>query len=591
MNDASIDAMADPKLQELATLAAGGPIASALYVGDLDKVVDEGILYHLFSRVGPVASIRVCRDSVTRRSLGYAYVNFNTALDPNAAAKAIDALNYTFVKGKPIRIMRAMRDASARHSGVGNVFVKGLDPDIDSRTLHDTFEVFGAITSAKVARSETAESLGYGYVQYDSPESAVAAVQRANGMLLKGRQLYVAPYKSKQARGAGRGFTNIYAKNLPKTICTDEALRELFIEYGPITSVFLAKGDDLDQVKGFGFVNYTDAKAAMKAVDSMHGKEMDGVKLYVGPAQKKAVREKLLREKYDNIKKERQQACAGRNLYVKHLSLDVTDEQLQEMFAEFGQITSAKVMLDESGRSRGFGFVCFSSTEEALKAMTEMSNRVVGEQALYVALAQPKEARQAELQRQRLAGLGMAVGGGLDATGSFVGGVISNQSAWPQMMGNVGQGNMGGGGGGFMNNSRGRGRGRRGGRGGGRRSSSFGKPQGRALQEALRFDPMPMMGGLSTMAIAQSSPRQQKVMLGERLYPLIHGLEPERAAKVTGMLLEMDNAEILMLVDNPSALRMKVKEAVEVLDKHGLLQHPAAGFKKTKAFGKGVRVM
>ena len=57
-------------------------------------------------------------------------------------------------------------------------------------------------------------------------------------------------------------------------------------------------------------------------------------------------------------------------------------------------------------------------------------------------------------------------------------------------------------------------------------------------------------------------------MLGERLYPLIQQSHPELAGKITGMLLEMDNSELLHLLESPDALTQKVDEAVSVLGAH-----------------------
>ena len=73
---------------------------------------------------------------------------------------------------------------------------------------------------------------------------------------------------------------------------------------------------------------------------------------------------------------------------------------------------------------------------------------------------------------------------------------------------------------------------------------------------------------LTTVMLASAQPQEQKQMLGERLYPLIHSMHPEWAGKITGMLLEIDNAELLHMLDSRESLKAKVEEAVVVLQAH-----------------------
>merc|ERR1719277_2791280 len=72
-------------------------------------------------------------------------------------------------------------------------------------------------------------------------------------------------------------------------------------------------------------------------------------------------------------------------------------------------------------------------------------------------------------------------------------------------------------------------------------------------------------GGLTAQALAAAPPPVQKQMIGEKLYPQISKYQPELAGKITGMMLEMDNSELLILLESEAQMRAKVDEALRVL--------------------------
>ena len=565
-----------------------GAGTSSLYVGDLETSVTEAQLYEKFSSIGPVVSIRVCRDLITRRSLGYAYVNFQS---PNDAAHAIDVLNFQVINWKPIRVLYSQRDPAVRRSCVGNIFIKNLDKAIDNKALLDTFAQFGTITSAKVAMDGQGNSKGYGFVQFETQEAAQAAIDNVNGMELNDKQVYVGPFQRRAERSnTGEAkFNNVYVKNLSENL-RDEKLREKFAEHGAVTSCVIMR-DEEGKSKGFGFVCYEEPEGAAAAVEKLDGYTEDEKTWVVCRAQKKAEREAELKAKFDQERRERMEKMAGANLYNKNLEDGTDDEKLRELFKEFGTITSCRVMRDASGVSRGSAFVAFSSPDEATRAVTEMNGKMVGAKPLYVALAQRKEERRMRLQAQfaqRMPGAGMPGGmapymppPGVPGAPMYYGqpppGMMPPQPQpgfgfQPVMPGGPRPGMQGMPGYGMpMPQRQGvpgaqRGRGGRGGPAGGR-----GQRQNMRYNAAAAM-PMPPMPAeaANPMAILASqlsaaAPDQQRMILGEALYPLIESKDAANAAKITGMLLEMDQSEVLHLIESPDALTSKVQEALAVL--------------------------
>ncbi|MCL7041669.1 hypothetical protein MKW94_017648, partial [Papaver nudicaule] len=286
------------------------------------------------------------------------------------------------------------------------------------------------------------------------------------------------------------------------------------------------------------------------------------------------------------------------------------------------------VMLDPQGQSRGSGFVAFATSEEATKALNEMNGKIIGRKPLYVAVAQRKDDRKARLQAQfsqvrppvAMSPLppGIAayhLGGPRPPHPQQMyfsqggPGLVPQPAAYgfqPQLLPGMRPGVAAN----FMMPYPLQRQGQPGQRMGARRA---GNPQQQMQQQhqlmqrnannhgyrymsngrhvvepsmvpqgymgqmmAFPSDAagMPMSpvdaqrpGSVQTLAsaLASADPEHQRLMLGEYLFPLVERIEHGQAGKVTGMLLEMDQTEVLHLLEAPDALKKKVEEALSVL--------------------------
>jgi len=159
-------------------------------------------------------------------------------------------------------------------------------------------------------------------------------------------------------------------------------------------------------------------------------------------------------------------SLVGNKLYVGNLSYNVRDEDLQQAFAQYGNVSSAKVMMDrDTGRSKGFGFVEMGTDAEAQAAINGMNGQSLDGRAIVVNEARPREERPGGFG----GGGGRPSGGG----GGFGGGGGGRSGGGGGGFGGGGGGGYGGGGG-----SRSGGGGGYGGGGGGRSGGGGGSGGG-----------------------------------------------------------------------------------------------------------------
>jgi len=141
--------------------------------------------------------------------------------------------------------------------------------------------------------------------------------------------------------------------------------------------------DDNSGSKGYGFIHFDSQEAADKAALVVNGKLLNGKKCYVGPFVGRKEREI-----------EEGSSYKWTNIYAKNFDKSWDDDKLKAVFQTYGAITSAVVMRDDKGESKGFGFINFEKNDEAQNAINDLNGKEMDGKQVYVGRAQKKSERE-----------------------------------------------------------------------------------------------------------------------------------------------------------------------------------------------------
>jgi polyadenylate-binding protein len=358
----------------------------ALHVSNLAENVSDGMLFEFFKEMGSVVSLRVIKDD-NGKSLGYAYVNFNTSEE---AERAIGQLNGVEFNGLPVSI-----SSQKRRSGKNTVFVSNLPPGTTNDELVELFSEFGNVTSYKIVTNSNTTRL-QGYVEFETEEEMKNAINN-QGVRLRNYEVYVTQFvpRDKREKLHESSWTNVYIKNLPGNTIVNE-LNELFEPYGNIISSMVNPIEVNGEMKAFGYVNFEKHEDAVKAVSDLNETTHMGTTIYCSRAERKSDRNNKFKRSG-----EKQNQYYGRNLFIKNLDFEFSEEDLFREFSKYGTVTSVKIPMDEYG-SKGIGYVCYEKEDMAKYAIQEFAiNRyIVGcDKPLIVQLHEPRYIREERFQR------------------------------------------------------------------------------------------------------------------------------------------------------------------------------------------------
>ncbi|KAJ4402945.1 nuclear localization sequence binding protein [Didymella pomorum] len=243
----------------------------------------------------------------------------------------------------------------------------------------------------------------------DSDEEAPSKKRKAE----EATEPAVKKSKTEEAPAAAEGIKNLFVGSLSWNVDEDWLRRE-FESFGNIIGCRVISDRETGRSKGFGYVEFDDAGAAAKAQKEMMGYELDGRALNVDFS---TPREKPANKTFDRANKFGDKRSAPSNtLFLGNLSFDCSNEVVQEAFQEYGNISRVSLPTDrETGALKGFGYVDFSSTEEASAALEALNGAEIAGRPIRLDFAAARD----DSNGGGRGGFGGGRGGGRGGRGGF----------------------------------------------------------------------------------------------------------------------------------------------------------------------------
>lgn len=480
-----------------------------------------------------------------------AKLTFNTLEETK---KVKDKCNFATYKGKEIQIMNYIK---IKEKFENNLFLKDLGPDVKSKDLYEEFKQHGDVFSCIAFYDPSGKCKGKGSVCFENKEDSVKVLE-LNNIYIKGKKIEIEKYKPKINEN------NIYISDIPLNFSEEKFIQEAQ-KYGKIQSHIISKPENKNIFYQYAFVSYEKPEESNAAIEGFKSFSFEGKKFNATMAYSSKRNE---RKRY--IKDYRKIIYKDRNYLVKPLPPHIDDYALSSEFSKYGNVTSARVMKDRNNptQSFGFGFVCFTSVEEGQKAIANSKGIIFGDKNIVAMIPKTKEYPRPMVNRygpnQRM-GQKFHMGYDFRPMGNR-GGNRNYRSYMPMMppypmnqqvdMKNFNSMNM--------NNPM---------------MYQFMAPiQRMPIPISMNMNiPVqsqnlnPIMPHLNYQAppehsINDKNDGSEKQDLGELLYNKIEKIDSANAAKITGMLLEMDQDHIKNLINDDMQLGKWIEEARQVLN-------------------------